>query len=889
MAEIDSLQIEIQASADSASKALDSLINRFDNVSKKLSNVGSSSDKNIGGITRNVTRAKKSFGGLASAIGKFYATYFLLIRAMKGISGAIEDTADYIEAFNYFTVSMGKIASKWDSDWENYGEENARNYSNKFFTTLNSTFKKMSGVSFDPKTGLLSETGLKNLGLNLQEVTQYAAQLASMMDSVGQSGETTLATTNAFVKLAGDISSLFNIDYSDAAGKIRSVLQGQSRAGYAFGWDTTMASLQAMADKLNLSKAVSEMSQMEKQQLRILTIFEQSRVAWGDQANTINTLANQFRLLKNNTAETGMMLGQLFLPILAKLTPIINGLIIAIKRLLGNMAILMGIEIKDIGQGFTDTEEDFENITDEIEKATNAAKEYKNQLMGFDEINKISDNGTVTSTDTSAVDLTKQIIQATEEYEKVYNDAYNNMKNKASKWADLIEPMLKPLEDVAKYVASGEFLKAGSEVSGIGVKILDIIIKSIKETDWSVMGSSLGQFVTGAIGTSFQTLGQLGTIITEGSVAIGNLVSSFLDAVDWETLTEQLLEGLTALFTNLDWSKIFKAAGNVISSTTGVILEILGAIIKNIPTRLFDFVSAAVLNLTNFVVSSTVESIYLAVDLIVQAIGKVVELIAEAWSVRDEWGQIGINLLLGIIKGITDNLAVVFDGISDFFNKVVKSICDVFGIHSPAKKMETYGKNILLGVLQGFTNAFSSISKPITEFYDKIKGYFDKDDWNFGGIKDGLKTAFDNAISAIKKVWNTFADGLNAKLTFKIDPIKVLGKTIFAGTTLDLGNIPKFATGGFPEDGLFMANHGELVGQFSNGRTAVANNEQIIAGIEGGVERAVARVLAPYLADIAESSRITSQKEFGISERALFRSTQRQARNYTTQTGLPAF
>ena len=47
--------------------------------------------------------------------------------------------------------------------------------------------------------------------------------------------------------------------------------------------------------------------------------------------------------------------------------------------------------------------------------------------------------------------------------------------------------------------------------------------------------------------------------------------------------------------------------------------------------------------------------------------------------------------------------------------------------------------------------------------------------------------------------------------------------------------IPRFATGGFPEDGLFMANHGELVGKFSNGKTAVANNEQIVEGITGGV------------------------------------------------------
>ena len=35
-----------------------------------------------------------------------------------------------------------------------------------------------------------------------------------------------------------------------------------------------------------------------------------------------------------------------------------------------------------------------------------------------------------------------------------------------------------------------------------------------------------------------------------------------------------------------------------------------------------------------------------------------------------------------------------------------------------------------------------------------------------------------------------------------------------------------------------MANHNELVGQFSNGKTAVANNAQIVEGIRQGVEDA---------------------------------------------------
>lgn len=50
--------------------------------------------------------------------------------------------------------------------------------------------------------------------------------------------------------------------------------------------------------------------------------------------------------------------------------------------------------------------------------------------------------------------------------------------------------------------------------------------------------------------------------------------------------------------------------------------------------------------------------------------------------------------------------------------------------------------------------------------------------------------------------------------------------------------VSKYATGGFQEDGLFMANHNELVGKFSNGKTAVANNRQIADGIAIAVQSA---------------------------------------------------
>lgn len=151
------------------------------------------------------------------------------------------------------------------------------------------------------------------------------------------------------------------------------------------------------------------------------------------------------------------------------------------------------------------------------------------------------------------------------------------------------------------------------------------------------------------------------------------------------------------------------------------------------------------------------------------------------------------------------------------------------------------------------------------KFYDEhVKKWFSKETWTWDGIKEGLGESFSSAFEWIKELWNGFAIPINSLLKFDIPPVRIMGKEIFGGASINLGQLPTFATGGFPEDGLFMANHGELVGKFSNGRTAVANNEQIIAGIEEAAYRGFLRAQAetsPYLADIAENTRRTAEKE----------------------------
>ena len=179
-------------------------------------------------------------------------------------------------------------------------------------------------------------------------------------------------------------------------------------------------------------------------------------------------------------------------------------------------------------------------------------------------------------------------------------------------------------------------------------------------------------------------------------------------------------------------------------------------------------------------------------------------------------------------------------------------------------------------------------------FEEDVKPWFTEEKWSgiFSGIGNAFESIWDGITKVFKEKWNMFADWLNEKLTIKIDTSNLIGlgiSTLLGSDRIRLVDIPKFKHGGSPEDGLFMANHNELVGQFSNGKTAVANNEQIISGIEGGVERAVSRVLAPYLADIADSSRRTANKEFGISRKQAFNAVREEAKIFRQTTGSPAF
>lgn len=798
MPTVDNLNIQIKANTTSAIKSLDALEQKLSKVSASLggamgsvtknnTKVASSSTKMVSGLNKTssaMNKASKSAKSLAASFGLFYANFFLLIRGFKSLWSSIESTADYIEAYNYFNVALGKIGADWKHQFEQYGYEDAEAYAESFSTRLQSSLSRLSGIQIvttEDGKGLLTETGMSNLGMNIKEITQYASQLASVTNSVGQTAETSLAVSSAFTKLAGDVSSLFNLDYSAVSKNFQSGLIGQSRALYKYGIDITNATLQTYAYGLGLEKAVSEMTQAEKMQLRVLAILDQSKVAWGDLANTIESPANQIRIFKNNMSELGIIIGQLFIPMLSKVLPILNGISVAFKRIAVDIATFFGVQLDldAFGQGYTDLEEDIDGVADSIEDATNATKKFKNATLGIDELNILGNqqNGTGLTQDT--LDLTNKIVDATKEYEKAWAGAFAQMEKRVESFADKYEQALEPIKTIALGISTGDFTLVGEGLSHLTTGIADYFTNAIEDVEWDTLGSNCMELLFG---------------------------------IDWVAVASTLVEAQSTL-----------------------------------EDAIFEFFYGAVSGAINTIATG---NFYKPNDADLKELGKKYV----DWFVTSPFTK----MFTGQVFPIATLFEAIVLGLSTAkLDENLETGLRVFATHLVSRIMYYWtGKD------QEF------FAEKISKWWDEsIHPWFTAEKWaELGqGIKDGLTQAFNGALDAVKQVWNQFATWLNEKLTWQIEPISILGKTVFDGTTISLGKLPTFATGGFPEDGLFMANHNELVGGFSNGKTAVANNAQIVDGIKYGVREAVSEVLAPYLADIARNTRETANKDMSVN------------------------
>ena len=892
--------------APNVSSNVIAMTNALANLASQGSKVGTSSNslqKSLYGVSTSARTATRSSWSLASAIGKFYATYFMVIRGSKKLIEAIKSTTDYIEAFNYQAVAFGKIGSEWDKDYKKYGYDNATAYAESFQNRVNDTLGKLSGLKVNVQGGLLEESGAKNLGLNIQEITQYASQLASVTNSLGQTGEATTAITKSMAMLAGDISSLFNVDYSTVAQNLQSGLIGQSRALYKYGIDITNATLATYAYNLGISKSVSEMTQMEKQQLRVLAILDQSKVSWGDLANTINSPSNMLRQLSNNMKEVGMVVGQLFIPILSKVMPVVNGVTIAIKRLLVNLASLMGVKIdfESFGQsGYKDTSDGLEDISDGYQNVADSAKKATLSLMGFDEINKLQDDTSSSKGSSggggSSIDLTDDITKAAADYEAAWNKAFANMENSAIAWADKIEKAIKKGDwygigtyagkQINKGIKAFPWKKTGEAITEAICNVLDFADGFVSSVDWEQLGRNIIKFIEG-IDLGKITVKILDLAIDLGVSAIKLIWGAYQEIYDkWGIagiLASLVIPGgiltlkfITEFSASIDDSKYVKKAKDAIEN-----IKISAQEKWNEITDWWN--NTAIVNWWNNDVMP--------------------------WFTKAKWQSLGDNAKDSLQDSWTSfNNWWSSTGIYNWWNN------DVMPWFTK-DKWNNLGDNFKSS-LQNKWSDFSSWWST-TGIYDwwnnHVAPYFTADRWRdmADGIRVGIQDKWNNVVNwwdskpslhaisvaienfadKVRNMWYNFKDWWD-NLGLNFPHIKMPHFDIDGEFSLTPPQVPKisvdwYANGGFPNKGqLFVANEvaPEMVGTM-DGRTAVANQQEITTGIANAVYPAVYNAVVAAMSEANNNVNITLQ---GDADK-LFTMVQDKANSYTNMTGQAAF
>lgn len=960
----------------------------------RVSSASTAMYKGLGLYSSGAKSATKHSFSLAAAIGKVYASYWMLFRAFGLIRRAIDISSDLTEVQNVIDVSFGAM--------NQMVEEFTSNSIQKF---------GMSELSAKKMAGVFMSMG-KSLGAPQKEMAKMSINLT---------------------KLAADMASFYNVEQKDVGDDLRSIFTGQTRPLRDYGLDITQANLQEFAATQGIDKKVAKMTQLEKVQLRYNYVMQQTAGIQGDYERTAGTWANQVRLLCQQFQQLGGIVGgtliNAFKPFLAAMNAVIAKVIAVAQVISDALGKIFGWKFETSGGGAG-----MDDITGGIEDASGAMDDFGDSTGGAaDKVKKLAGN-----------------LQAFDKLNVVssQNDSSGGGSGGGASGADASAGEWVPAETIWD-----QYKSSIDSLFELGEYIGNALTSAMNNIDWNGVyqgarnfGTGLASFlnglispelfgatgrtIAGCLNTALHFLDSFGTIFEWGEfgLSIATGINEFFNTFDFGLLAHTLniwVEGLEktigAALINISWQDIFNSIGGFLSELElDTVLVIIGGFalkkgwlskfvkamtiglaggisLSDIVVKILSFrtisipsvqvIGNAIINkLNEFIQKNFGESILNAMGegiLIAEGAGigfffggplgalagGIIALIIDGiqggewatkfwarigedlfnWDVAsglwkdakgffdkalssDNFVDFGINIVEGIINGIAAGVAWVIEPIMDLFDEIVKGICDLFGIHSPATEMEPYGRYILEGIIKGFKDTFNDWTEALSEWYGKyiapwftvqkwselydtiktslktkwnetvgqwttdistwwgsnvspwftaekwmnmydvvrsglktkwsdavaqwktdisnwwennVVVWFTEEKWTsaLSGVKTGFENAFTLAFDAVKQLWNSFADWLNSKLTFDIEPVNIAGVEIFGGATLNLGKLPTFSNGGFPEDGLFMANHNELVGQFSNGRSVVANNEQITEGIAIAVQNANSELL----------------------------------------------
>ena len=263
-----------------------------------------------------------------------------------------------------------------------------------------------------------------SFGLSETMAKKFTGTFGAMAKSFGFSERAAYDMGATLTGLAGDIASFYNISQDEAYTKLKSVFTGETESLKELGVVMTQSALDAYALANGFGKATQAMSEAEKVALRYQFVQNQLSAASGDFARTSGSWANQVRILKLQIDSLKATIGQglinLFTPIIKVVNTLIGKLatlanafkafteLITGKKSQGSSAggqiAEMGAAAVSAGSGMEGAAASADDLAGSSKKAGQAARKAAKEmraLMGFDQINRLDDNSSSDTGDTS--------------------------------------------------------------------------------------------------------------------------------------------------------------------------------------------------------------------------------------------------------------------------------------------------------------------------------------------------------------------------------------------------------------------------------------------------------------------------------------------------------
>lgn len=553
------------------------MTNALANLSQQGAKVGSASRSLVTGFsntTKSIKSTRSGFRGLASTIGKFYATYWLVMRAVGKLGGAVDLASQLTEVQNVVDTTFGDMASKVDD-----------------FTKTSIQDFGMSELTVKQISSRFQALGT-SVGITSQQVANGTAvankALMSQNNTLYKTTDSMADMSLNLTRLAGDMASFYDVDQADVAKSLQSIFSGTIAPLRRYGLDLTQATLSEWAMKNGLDANIKSMTQAEKVLLRYNYVMANTQAAQGDFAKTANTWANSVRVLKQEFQAWGSIIGSVIInalkPFVQALSKVMLKVISFTRTVADALGAIFGWTIEISGGGATvDGMEDIAggvgDIGDSADSSNKKAQKLKKTLLSIDEIHALDDNSDSGSGGGSGSGGSGG------------GGAGGGVDSSLKKTDGLIEKYkssIKDLYSLGKYIGDAlasamesiDWKKIYQKADNFGKGLADFLNGLISPR----LFYDLGATIAGSLNTALHFLNSFGTTFdwTNFGLSIANSINGFFKNFDFALLAKTInawVQGIYTMLTtaikNVSWKDVLKGITDFLSNLDIKTVEII--------------------------------------------------------------------------------------------------------------------------------------------------------------------------------------------------------------------------------------------------------------------------------------------------------------------------